>query len=182
MEQTQTSTEIEQISAAVSLELEKQAADKLLKFQQEQYVDFVALGGIYTNEDGSFDMSETVKTKTMTVTEFSLRIGVPRRTLYGWQNRIPNFWGRVNDRRKTLFSQQRISKVWNGIYLKAASGNPQAAALFFANFDDNFHMPTEKVEHGVTDSLADVLNIARNRKLQHQDAIDGEIVDDTEEV
>lgn len=138
---------------------------ELLKPQQLLYIDFVAVGGLITEEDGNVIV--------MRATQFAQKIQVSRQTLYDWQKNIPNFWDRVATRRKELGGNSRIQQVWNGVYLKARTGNPQAAALWLANFDPNFRMPAQKVEHGLDGGIADLLNKARERRR----SIEGEVVE-----
>lgn len=128
----------------------------------QTYIDFCAVQGMMTKEDGEI--------KQMSAGEFAGMIGVRRETLYDWQKRIPNFWDRVQERRKQIGGQNRIMKVYNGLYLRAAAGNPQAAAIWLANHDPDFRMPTQPVKHELGNSWAALLE-------QKRKAIDGEVAD-----
>lgn len=133
--------------------------------QQDEYIAYCAVGGIMPREDG-------FGTK-MTIEDFSNQLGVNASTLWRWRSTIPDFWERVNEKRKEIGGKSRLTAVWNGVAMKAAAGNAEAAKLYLANFDPNFRMPTEKVEHGVGDSLMEALNASRRRVT-----IDAEIIDD----
>lgn len=125
----------------------------LLTAQQDYYVSYLALGGLMPAEGGAG--------KKVSAGEFATSIGVARETLYYWRKHIPNLWERVAARRAELGGKDRLSQVWNGIFLKAAAGNPQAAALYLANFDPNFRMPTEKIEHNAGGGFMDLLQRMR---------------------
>lgn len=129
-----------------------EALKAVLRERQQQYIDYCAVGGLITTEDGEL--------KRMTVTQFAANIGYERTSLYLWQKTIPDFWERVNKRRKEIGGGGRVQKVYNGLYLKGAAGNPQAAAMFLANHDENFRMPNQRVEVEVKHSYADLLAVA----------------------
>lgn len=150
---------------------------------QLMYIDYTALGGLITNEagelgtigeDGEFHTGRKANMK-----DFAQYLGTTRQTLWNWQKSIPGFWDRVAARRKEMGGHYRLQKVWNGVYMKAAAGNPQAAALYLANFGGpDFHMPMQKVEHNLGGGMADLLNQAREReRIQNNQPIDGEVID-----
>lgn len=131
-------------------------AEKMNDLHQ-QYIDFTALGGLLTDDDGNLTR--------MTMAQFASRIGVDRKTLNNWKKKMPDFWDRVEERRNKIGTQARVNKVWNGIYLKAASGNPEAAKLFLGQFA-KWQPPSQKVEVEVGNGLADLLQHVRNAKQQ----------------
>jgi hypothetical protein len=163
--QTKTQTQIDSSLTAVA---ESEEA-KLLKLRQQQYIDYCAVGGMITDEGG--------EVKIIKATAFAAMLGVARQTLYDWQKRIPDFWERVAIRRKELGGNNRIQKVWNGVYLKAAAGDAKCAALWLANFDPDFKMPTQRAELDTGQGLADLLQIMRQRQNRERKVID---VGDTE--
>lgn len=163
--QNQTNTEITQDTADAAVQ---QADD--ISFKHDQYVAYVAFGGLIPDPD-----NDAIAVK-MTATQFANRLGVGRSTLYEWRDSIPNFWDKVDEKRREMGGRDRLSKVWNGIFMKAASGNAEAAKLYLANFDPNFKMPAQKVEHEAGDSLVDALALARNRR--DTEVVEGEIIDD----
>ena len=77
--------------------------------------------------------------------------------MYYWRKSIPDFWERVAAKRQEIGGKDRLSTVWNGIYLKAAQGNPEAAKLYLANFDPNFRMPMERRETNSGTGFADLV-------------------------
>lgn len=154
--------EISQIDAAV-----KAANPKPLTPEQQMWIDFKAIGGRITEQD-------TMLPEKMTVTKFASLIKISRDTLYEWTKTIPDFWDKVAARRKELGSQERLVKVHDSWYLKAIGGSFPHMQLWLANFDPNFRMPTEKVEHELGDSWA---ALAQKKRV----AIEGEVVDASSE-
>lgn len=142
------------------------SADDILSFNQEQYIGYVAFGGLVPDPDGN---AIAIK---MTASQFAKNIKVARSTLYDWRNTIPNFWERVAEKRKEVGGKDRLSKVWNGVYMKAAAGNAEAAKLYLANFDPDFRMPMEKVQHEAGNSWA---SLFKNKPQ----AIEGEATDES---
>jgi len=135
--------------------------EHLLQMRQQKWIDFNAVGGLITESDGAL--------KPMTISAFALALGVSRQTLYDWKNNIPDFWGRVRDRRKQIGTQTRLEKVYTGLYLKAASGDPAAVKLYLQIFDD-WRPPAQAHEIEVTTGLADLiskkkLELERERKV-----------------
>lgn len=126
---------------------------------QQMYIDFTALGGLLTDDDGNLTR--------MTIGEFANKIGVDRTTLYSWKRKMPDFWDRVEERRNKIGTQARVNKVWNGIYMKAATGNPEAAKLFLGQFA-KWQPPSQKVEMEVGNGLADLLQHVRNAQQQEE--------------
>lgn len=171
MEPTKFSTEVNEISAVVD---QKVKAEQLLNWQQQTWVEFNAVGGLLIEADGSFKKSPRNPEKNYSVQDLANDLDVDRTTLYNWTRSIPDFWGRVQKERKELGSRARVQKVWNGVFLKAAAGNPQAAAMFLANFDDDFRMPMQKVEHEVGSSWSKLMGIAETNTNK---IIEGHVVD-----
>lgn len=114
----------------------------------------------------------------LTTEALAAMLGVTRTALYKAKDELPYFWDLVNERRAQIGGQTRLAKVYNGLYLKAATGNPQAVALYLANFDsENFRMPTEKHEHDVGGGLLDLLQAGRKRRIANAPApIEGEVI------
>lgn len=123
-----------------------------LSYIQRAYVDWKALNGLITDDDGI---------RKMTLTELAVALKVDRTTVYRAAEKIPNLWDLVNDRIKELFPQSRLQKVRETWYLKAAKGDFQHMQLFLANFDKDFRMPAQKVEHELGNSWAALLENKR---------------------
>lgn len=87
-----------------------------LNYKQMQFVEFLARGSI---------SKEGIK---QTREEFALSIGVSRKTLYRWQENIPNFWAGVHTRSHELLNE-KIPKIIEAMYQKALLGDVQAARL-----------------------------------------------------
>ena len=128
----------------------------LLKIQQQLYIDYCALGGLITDEEGNF--------KKMSAEQLAEDIGVPnRRTFYTWQKQIPDFWGLVRTRRKQLSRGARATKVYNGLYLRACKGDPTAVRLWADIFDD-YQPPSQKHEV-LIGGLADLAILAEKKQI-----------------
>jgi hypothetical protein len=114
-----------------------QSADDLalIKLKQEEYISYCAVGGLITEVDGTL--------KKMSLEQFSEQLKVDRKTLYNWKKTIPNFWTRVEKRRGEIFTQSRISVVWNGLMLRAAKGDAEQAKIILGHFA-NWQPPTQK--------------------------------------
>lgn len=162
MDNNQNVTEVQNVTEAVEAKL---AAERLLSYQQNSWIDYCAIGGLRSDDDGHV--------WKMSMEDFATSIGSTRNTLYRWKITISNFNERVMQRRKELGVQSRLVHVYNGLYLKARRGDAPAAALFLANTDPEFHMPNQRIEHDAAGSLLDVLEKARN--TSH--IIEGEVVD-----
>lgn len=136
---------------------------KDLDDRQLAYIDFTAVGGLITEEDGTL--------RQMTITQFAQEIGVDRTTLYTWRKHIPNFWDLVAKRRQTIGSQARTNKVWNGVYLRAAKGDAEQAKIWLSQFA-GWQPPKQRaeIEHR---GIGDLLNMARQRLTE----IEGEIIE-----
>lgn len=143
---------------------------EMLPLTQQAWVDFNVVQGLVIESDGSM-------TK-LTVAQFADKCGVNRTTCYAWTKQIPNFWDLVNDRRREMFNGARKAKVWNALFINATTKmNVQAQAIFLANSDDTFRMPNQTVTHEAGGGLMDVLEIARQRRLNN--AQPGEVIDAT---
>lgn len=142
---------------------------------QQMWVDYRALNGIIidtTNPDENL--------RKMTIQEFADSIGVTPPTLYRWQSDIPDFWARVNKRRQELSGQTRLAKmhnVWFTSAMKKGNEGYRDRVLWLANFDPNFRMPAQKVEHEAGNSWTAIA--AAVQKKRSQEPVEGEIVDGT---
>jgi hypothetical protein len=136
--------------------------------QQDDYVAYCAVGGILPQEDGFG--------KKMTLEEYAAKLQVDRTTLWRWRTTIPDFWDRVSKKRADISGKARLTAVWNGVAMKAATGNAECAKLFLANFDPNFRMPMEKIQHEVGNSWAALLE--SHLKPNQNITIEAEIVND----
>lgn len=135
--------------------LDENSQDPLLMFKQQKWIDFCAVGGLLVGDDGNLT--------TKTVYAFAEDIKVSRQTLYNWKSSIPNFRERVEQRRIELGgSPARIAKVYNGLFLKAAAGNSEAAKLWLQAFA-NWKPPKQEVEMDHNFGLADLV---AKKKLQ----------------
>lgn len=143
--------------------------------QQQTLVDFKAVNGFIQGAEDNVP-------KKMSMQQLADALKVNRDTLYDWIKKIPNFWGLVMERRKIIGSQERLAKMHHTWYLKALSGSFLHLQLWLANFDPEFRMPTQKLEHDVGTGLADLLDKSRQRRheLQQGDGnmLEGEVVNE----
>lgn len=133
--------------------------------RHDLYVDYCAIGGLITNDDGSF--------RKMTGDELALELGVNRTTLWRWQDIIPNFQERVKARRIELSKRSRASKVYNGLYLRAAQGYAAEVRLW-AEIFDGYQPAPQRLQHSLGDGFADVMKVAQARR----EAIEGKVIDE----
>lgn len=143
-----------------------------LSYIQRAYIDWRALNGLITDEDGI---------RKMTLSDLAKELKVERSTIYRAIEKIPNLWDLINDRLKEIAPRSRLARVREIWYIKAAKGEFQHLQLWLANFDPDFRMPTQKHEHDASGGLADVLRIAKERMQQQlpepPKAIESEVVD-----
>jgi hypothetical protein len=129
----------------------------LLTPQQQAWVDYCAVQGLLTDEAGNM--------KHIAISTFAINLGVHRDTLYDWKSRIPDFPAMVTKRRKEIAPISRVQKVWNGLYMRAATGDPRAAAIYLRNHDPDFKMPQHEVKLEAGGSWAKLLGRKRDRKV-----------------
>lgn len=160
MENPQNSpNEIELIDKAI-----KKTKPFVLTIQQQYWIDYNALSGLITDitDDRVNERGDPLTMQKMTITKFAELLDVDRTTLRNWTRSIPDFWDRVNARRRELAPQARLQKVHEVWYLAAQSPkNFQDRQLWLANFDPNFRMPAQKVEHEMGNSWAALLESKR---------------------
>lgn len=135
---------------------------KRLKLLQENYIEYKAVGGLITSDDGAVSK--------MNVEDFANKIGVNSVTLWRWQKLIPNFEQRVEAKRNEIFTTSRVTAVWNGVYLRALRGDAEQAKLFLGTYA-KWQPPAQKHEVRVS-GLADLAKAAETKKI-----IEGEITD-----
>lgn len=152
MQEPQAATPEQQALDAVAQKIKD---DQLLKYQQEQWVDFCAVGGMITRADGEIEV--------LTIGQFAKSMRVDRTTLYRWRNSIPNFWDKVEARRREIFSRDRTTKVWNGVFLRAAKGDAEQAKIWLSAHA-KWQPPSQKHEVSVS-GLGDLVNLARKKKI-----------------
>lgn len=143
---------------------------------QDEYIAFTALGGLIP------DLDSDKAGIPMTAKQLAAKLGVERTTMWYWRKSIPDFWDRVAAKRREIGGKDRVSQVWNGLFLKGAAGDTRAGVIYLANFDPDFRMPMQQVKHEAGDSWGDVMAAARRREREasekNQTIVEGEIVDD----
>lgn len=151
--QIDTETGLAQESTVVSLSEES---------RQQLLIDYCALGGLLTEDDGSF--------RRMTTDELAQELGLSRMTLHRLKNRIKNFDEKVRKRRQVLSKKSRASKVYNGLYLKACKGTAAEVKLWAEIFDG--YQPAAQKHEVKVSGLGDLVSMARGKNI-----IDGEVVE-----
>jgi len=167
MESVPNSAETQEVIDAVA---QKQKSEALLKYQQEQWIDYNAVGGLITHDDGTLE--------PMSIAVFASKLGVHRNTLTRWKKEIPNFWDLVKKRRHEIGTQTRTNKVWNGVYLRAARGDAEQAKIWLSTFD-NWQPPAQKHEVQVGTGLADLVAQKRAQIERERNVIDATTSEDT---
>ncbi len=153
---------------------EKAIKDSLfvLTPQQQAWIDYKAISGIVYDRG-------TDTMRKMTVAEFARTVGVSRDTLYAWRDQIPNFWERVSERRKQLGNTEWMVKMHERWKIEALTfKNWAVSEAWLINFDPSYKTPKLKVnvEHDVSDSFLDALDLARERSRQVGNVQEGEVV------
>lgn len=102
---------------------------KNVDFAQQRYIEWEAAGNIaYWRYDDRI-------AKRPSLSELSRELGYSRQTMYNWKRNILDFKERVDEARKGLWTD-RESVIWNGLFLKAATGDVRAAEMVLSNFTD----------------------------------------------
>lgn len=96
----------------------KQYVDLGLK--QRRYVDWVAGGGTEVDDDG--------KLVSLTSIDLAAQMGVTRQAIHKYRQ-IAYFWDIVADRRRELYSQDRMSMLYRAVWAKGLKGDTSAAKL-----------------------------------------------------
>jgi hypothetical protein len=150
-------------------------ATKQLTIQQQAWIDYNALNGLITDilEEKVDPKTGTALTmRKMTIQEFAELIDVHRDTLRVWRTAIPNFWERVNQRRKELAPTARLQQIHERWYLNALKmKNWPVTEAWLRNFDPDYREPKQKIEHELGNSWMALFE--HKRKV-----IEGEVVDD----
>ncbi len=122
---------------------------------QDLLVTWRALDGLWMDDDGSLSK--------ISLSGLASRLGYHRQTMYDWENSIPNFNDRVEERRKLLFTQRHESAIWKAMFLKAIEGSVKHAEMVLSHFS-GYIPPSAKAcpkcsKQGT--GLADLMNAAR---------------------
>jgi hypothetical protein len=140
---------------------------EMLTAIQRAYIDWKALDGIITDDDGVHEL-------TLQGLGEMLRPDRPidKSTLSKSCKNVPNFWDLVTERRKLFNNTSRLAYVHKKWYIKAATvTNWPVTEAWLINHDKNYVTPKVKVEHSADDSW---LNLVANKS---KDVIEGEVVD-----
>lgn len=129
-------------------------------------VDYRALNGLVSTDDSGTGI------RKMPMEELALLLQVTRKTLYDWQNTIPDFWVMVNNRRAQISPQSRLAMVEETWYLKARKGEWQHLNAWLLNYKPGYKTPGIKVEHEMGETLADLF---RKVEQQQPKVIDAEV-------
>lgn len=135
-------------------------------------IDYRALNGLITDDDGM---------RKMTVDELAKMLNVSRITLYDWQNKTPDFWELVNQRRTEIAPKSRLAKMHEVWYMSALlPKNFQDRQLWLYNFDPKFRLPTAKIQHEIGDSFAEMAKMLKERDGAKPEPLEGEIIDNAD--
>lgn len=148
-------------------EIEVKYRYELLTPIQQAYIDWKALSGLVTTDEGEL--------KKITLADMAAEMNIDRRTFYDQTVHIPNLYELIAERRHKLAPKSRIARVHETWYLKAVRGEWQHMNAWLYNFDPSYKTPTQKVEHDVGDTLADLLDVARSQK-QPKNITNGEAI------
>jgi hypothetical protein len=152
----------------------KEATPPALTVQQQLWIDYNALGGLITDDTQDWKDKDGNLTpmRKMSIIEFAQMIDVSRETLRLWRTQIPDFWGKVNARRKELAPQSRLAQVHRKWYIEVLKmKNWPMVEAWLINNDPTYETPKVKHELDVGDNLADLLLAAKRDGI-----IEGEVV------
>jgi hypothetical protein len=136
-----------------------------LDLAQRTYIDWKALGGVMTDGDRVYKI---------TLRELGEQMNIPVQTFMSAKDRVPNLWDHINERRKILSSGERLNRMHQRFYVEALKMKDwRITQAWLANFDKSFRSPTQKVEHEVKHSWADLV---RRRQAAKREAIDGTVI------
>lgn len=132
---------------------------------QRAYVDYKAVGGIITDEEGHIS--------NLSVQGLADMLGVTRFALYKGKEAVPNFWELVNQRRREIGLESRLSKIHQVWYIKAAAmNNWPVTEAWLRNFDPAYREPRTKIEHELGSGLADLIQTKRKNQVPERKVID----------
>ncbi len=114
---------------------------------KERYIKFVASGCF-------------VNGKRLTHEEFAKNIGVSRKTLYRWQESIPDFWHQVQNIRSKAY-KLKISSIYQALYKQALKGDVNASKLLLQQVGELEPTPKNKAEQLPTEII---LHMGKNTK------------------
>lgn len=156
-------------------EVEKYDATPLSDVQQV-LVDYRALNGYIFDPNQLNDSGSDFKFRKMPVSELAEKLNVNPKTLYDWQAKIPNFWGKVAERRIVLSGQTRLAMIHERWYVKALEMKNWAITEgWLRNFDPMYKESKSKMEVEAGASLVKLLDKKRTTPIE------GEVVDGTVE-
>lgn len=168
MDQQSSANEVAAIDTAMAT-LGKAPVDFFITPQMEAWIDYNALSGIVTD---NMEEGNGGGMRKMSISEFAQIVGVHRDTLRNWRTYIPNFWDRVNERRRELAPHARLQLVHQRWYIKAvAMDDWRITEAWLRNHDPDYKESKQKVEHELGNTWAALLR-------GKQDVLEGEIVDE----
>lgn len=137
----------------------------MLTDRQRTYVDWKALGGIITDDNG---------TRQLRLGELADMMGISAQSLSQSCNNIPNFWDLVDERRNEFGSTSRLAALHTKWYLMALTmKNWPLSEAYLRNFDKNYKESKSKLEVEAGASLVKLLDKKRTTPIE------GEVVDGT---
>jgi acyl-CoA hydrolase len=127
---------------------------------QDDWITYCATGGLEVVmeevvKDGRSSINQLRQTS---ITKFAQTHNVDRKTLYNWKKSIPDFQRRVDERRRQIFTDDRMALVWNGLFMRAAKGDAKQAEMIASHFGD-YVPPTQKVQVDVGDNFVDMMSM-----------------------
>lgn len=140
---------------------------------QRAYIDWKALGGIITDDDGPHKL-------TLVELGELLRPQQPidKSQLSRSCQNVPNFWDLVAERRKFFNSTSRIAYLHERWYVAAATmKNWALTEAYLRNFDPTYKEPKAKQTEDLSNAFADLVsNMVDKKRIQQSQPIEGEVV------
>lgn len=140
------------------------------KWAYDQFLTYSALGGLISDDSG--------RMRRMPIYEFCQYATIDQKTTWTWKH-APGFAEKVRTRRIEVMPLARESMWFNQLHLLGMQLQDKRAAVdalktLTGHFSD-LQLPVQRQDVKVQGGIADLLNVARERRLQETQ--EGDVID-----